>query len=169
MATRRRKKSGSDTDEVLALIAQRGVDAAIARCPDAAAMLRALVDGADAAVAQQPDPFDVRDSVRDRLFALIMQRIDVLQAQRIAYQRIMVWLISNPSQLRTLAPALHSSLQQMLRRADAGNTPAHIAGLAVAYIAIITVWRNDTTTDLSKTMKACDRALSVLDNIARLG
>jgi len=63
---------------------------------------------------------------------------------------------------------LYAALKNMLQQADAPHTPAHISALGIAYAAIITAWRNDTSADLSKTMKACDRALGILENIANL-
>ena len=128
--------------------------------------VRRLLASVDRAVAQQDDPFDTRDKPRDRLFALLMQRIDCLQAARTEYMRVLDAVPRQPGLLLALAPGLHAAMSDALRRAELPATPAHATALGLAYAATVAAWRNDTSADLSKTMKACDRALSLLERLA---
>lgn len=127
--------------------------------------LRARLAHVDKTIAKQPAPYDKKDSPRDRLFAVLMQRIDCLQADRAEYQRILLALLQRPALLRVVAPALYASLILALQRAKLPHKPHHVGAVALAYIATVAAWRNDTTADLAKTMRACDRALAVLENI----
>lgn len=131
-----------------------------------AAAVRRMVSATSAAAARQPVPFDGRDGPRDRLFALLMQRVDCLQMNRAAYLRVIETLPRQPGLLAALGPTLHDAMCAILRRAGLPDTPAYAAGLGLAYAATVAAWRNDTSADLSKTMKACDRALSLLERVA---
>ncbi|MGE3769598.1 MAG: hypothetical protein AB7G06_01455 [Bdellovibrionales bacterium] len=159
------KRKQNSFADALRLLGSKGVDAAAAG--DKPRLLRAVVEHVDAAVVGQKTPFDKRDSVRDRLFALLMQHMDVVQAQRAAYLNVLQYLCRNPADARHIGQPLFASLQNILRQAGAPASPAHVGALALALLTILAAWRNDTTADLSKTMKACDKALGVLENVAR--
>ena len=130
------------------------------------AYVRACIAAADKAIAKQQKPYDKNDSPRDRLFAVLMQRIDHLQASRDEYQRIILGVLQRPGLLRVLGPALYASLSDALKAAKLPHKPHHVGAVSLAYIATLAAWRNDTTADLAKTMRACDRALGVLETIA---
>jgi ubiquinone biosynthesis protein COQ9 len=162
---RARKKAKTD---YLSLVAKQGVEKTAQDIGSRTALYAAIIAEIDTRIAAEPLPFDKGDNTRDRLFALLMQRIDVLQEHRPAFLKIITALIQHPADLRALGTPLYRALNILLRQADAPHTPAHTAALAVAYISIIAAWRNDTSADLSKTMKACDRALGILENIAQI-
>lgn len=125
-----------------------------------AAQLKQMVRAHDRRIAAAPTPYDEADSPRDRMFAIIMQRIDGLQAERAHYEKIILAVLARPVLLAALLQALHSSFAAALRRAKLPQKPWHVLSLGLAYIATISAWRNDTTADLAKTMRACDRALA---------
>lgn len=129
---------------------------------------RALHDAIEVAIANQPAPFDAADSMRDRLFALMMQRIDVMQENRADYLAAIDALMARPADVRTIAPAAYGAMRAMLQKAYAPVQPWAVGALSVAMMAVVAAWRNDTTADLDKTMKACDRSLRVLETLAQM-
>jgi hypothetical protein len=136
--------------------------------PAGAARYRALHDRIEDEIANQPAPFDTADSMRDRLFALVMQRIDVMQAARDDYLKAIDDLMDRPSDVSTIARPAYTAMRAMLQKAGAPTHPGAVAALSIATMAVVAAWRNDTTADLDKTMKACDRSLRVLETLAQM-
>lgn len=133
-----------------------------------AAGVQALLAAVDKAIAKQPKPYDRQDTPRERLFAILMQRVDCLQEKRAEYLRVLDAMPRQPALLRAVGPGLYASLGRALEAAQLPHKPWHIGAVVLAYIATIAAWRNDTTADLAKTMKACDRSLAVMENIATM-
>lgn len=125
--------------------------------------ISALVAAADKKIAQQPKPYDQRDTPRDRQFAIIMQRVDCLQASRAEYLRVILAMQQQPQLMAGFVCRLQQSLANALRAAQLPAKPWHIGALMTVYMATVVTWRNDTTADLARTMKTCDRALSALE------
>lgn len=133
-----------------------------------AAVISAMMAAVDKTIAKQPKPYDQRDTPRDRLFAILMQRVDCLQDKRAEYLRVLDAVPRQPALLRAIGPALYASLGAALEKAALPHKPWHIGAVVLAYTATIAAWRNDTTADLARTMKACDRSLGVMENIATM-
>ncbi|MDP9126667.1 MAG: TetR/AcrR family transcriptional regulator [Pseudomonadota bacterium] len=106
---------------------------------------------------------DSRGSLHDRLFEVLMTRIDALQAHRKAILDIMAEAKRHPQVIAKLLPAHVRSMRLMLSLAGAKNSPWQepfaITGLLAVYSLALCSWRKDTSSDLSKTMAGLDRHL----------
>ena len=113
---------------------------------------------------------DIDDKPRDRLFDIIMERLDALLPYRDGVRRIARELPFDPASGVVLAAALSRSVARMFagaRLSLAGPTmPLKLAALGGAYLVTFRAWLNDESQDLGKTMatldKQLDRAMSLI-------
>jgi ubiquinone biosynthesis protein COQ9 len=107
---------------------------------------------------------DAATSPRDRLFDLLMRRLDVLQAHRAGLLALMRALPADPAASLLLARASLRSMRWMLE--GAGISAAgprgqlRAKGLLAAWMWTIRAWSRDETDDLAPTMAALDTALA---------
>lgn len=110
------------------------------------------------------------NSVHERLFDVLMRRIDVLQRHRKAFLAIIRTLRRRPRLLATQACMLRAAMSQAARHAKATHPTVPQSGIITALQAIyaygLYVWQYDSSADLSKTMAAFDRALRYADRVA---
>jgi hypothetical protein len=118
------------------------------RLADQAALSGALADG----------------PVRDRLFDMLMRRIDALQTHRAGVIALLRALPSDPPAALLLGTASLRSMAWMLRGAGASAAPPFGVLRAKALLAVwlwtVRAWQRDSSEDLSATMAALDHALS---------
>ncbi|WP_027283514.1 hypothetical protein [Rubritepida flocculans] len=140
------------------------------RFPGPLAFLRAHL----AAVEQEVIAGTVEDSsstARDRLFDVLMRRLDAMQPHRAGITRLMRDLPRDPALALWLAAQMPASMAWMLEAAglEAGGPrgAARAHGLALVWLAALRAWEKDETQDLSPTMAALDRALDRADKAAR--
>lgn len=140
------------------------------RFPGPLAFLRAHL----AAVEQEVIAGTVEDSTstaRDRLFDVLMRRLDAMQPHRAGITRLMRDLPRDPALALWLAAQMPASMAWMLEAAglEAGGPrgAARAHGLALVWLAALRAWEKDETQDLSPTMAALDRALDRADKAAR--
>ena len=100
---------------------------------------------------------------RDRLFDLLMRRIDTFQAHRVGVLALFHALPAEPPTALLLALATRRSMRWML---DATAIPTRglrgelrVKGLVAVWLWTMRAWRMDENEDLSATMAALDRAL----------
>jgi len=116
---------------------------------------------------------------RERLFDLLMRRLEVLAPHRAAVRSLMRSAPRNPGLAAALNGLAVRSQQWMLTAADidAAGTRGMIRaqGLALLYASVLRVWINDDDPGLARTMVALDRSLGrgerwagLLDNMCRL-
>jgi hypothetical protein len=109
-------------------------------------------------------PFMAEDTAKDRLFDVIMARIDILQANRGAYLRLFNGLRRDPLTALSKLPSLKISLNWMLHAAQLGpgGIKGHLQRLALGrvYLQTIQAWRADDSADLGKTMAKLDQLLA---------
>src|SRR5262249_11415411 len=132
---------------------------------------RAVLAGADDDMAEEPP--------RERLFDVLMRRLEVLAPHKAAVRSLVRSAARNPG----LAFAFHGlavrSQQWMLTAADidaAGPRGVLRAqGLAVLFASVLRTWVDDDDPGLARTMAALDRALArgqrwsgFLDGLSRL-
>lgn len=107
---------------------------------------------------------DIGDKPRDRLFDIIMERLDALLPYRDGIKRIARELPFDPGSALVLAGALPRSVAWMFsgaRIAIAGPAmPLRLAALGGVYLSTLRVWFGDENQDLSKTMAHLDRQLN---------
>ncbi|MEO9189150.1 MAG: TetR family transcriptional regulator [Acetobacteraceae bacterium] len=137
------------------------------RFPGRAAILLRFGRLADqTALAQTP----AEGPVRDRLFHLLMQRIDVMQAHRAGVLALMGHLPTQPGTAVLLACATRRSMRWLL---DAAGVPTsglrgalRVRGLCGVWLWTMRAWQRDETEDMSATMSALDTALRRAERLA---
>ena len=132
---------------------------------------RAVLAGGDADMAEEPP--------RERLFDVLMRRLELLAPHKAAVRSLVRSAARNPG----LALALNSlgvrSQQWMLTAADIGASGPRgmlrAQGLAVLFASVLRTWINDDDPGLARTMAALDRALArgqrwsgLLDDVLRI-
>lgn len=102
--------------------------------------------------------------VRDRLFDIVMRRIDALQAHRAGVLALFDDLPRDPLTAVALAGLSLRSMGWLLegaglsRRGLLGGLRAK--GMLAVWLATVQAWRGDESEDLAATMAALDRALN---------
>jgi len=132
---------------------------------------RAVLAGGDADMAEEPP--------RERLFDVLMRRLELLAPHKAAVRSLVRSAARNPG----LALALNSlgarSQQWMLTAADIGASgprgTLRAQGLAVLFASVLRTWVHDEDPGLARTMAALDRALArgqrwsgLLDDVLRI-
>ena len=132
------------------------------RFPGRIAILLKLGRMADAAALAGTD--GVQDTTtRDRLFDIVMRRIDVFQAHRRGVIAVLRALPADPLASLLLWGATLRSMAWLLD--GAGDSPTGLDrtlrahGLAAVWVSVLRAWMGDDSADLSATMAALDRAL----------
>lgn len=142
-----------------------------ARCPGGPRNLLALHGRqVDAAVAAGTVPGQ-GGTPRDRIFDVLMRRIDALQPNRAGLVRLLEELRTEPALALCLLTGLPRSMARLLRAAEvdpAGiSGAARVQGVTVVWLATVRAWVNDDSVDLGPTMAALDRALDRAEQVAR--
>ena len=143
------------------------LDRARERCPDRNALLLRFGRLADqAALAKTP----TEGTVRDRLFDLMMGRIDFLQGQRAGVLALLQVLPTDPATAMLLSCANRRSLAWMLNAAgvSTGGIIGHlrVSGMLAVWLWTVRAWQKDENMDLSATMAALDKGLSQAEGLA---
>jgi ubiquinone biosynthesis protein COQ9 len=106
---------------------------------------------------------DRQGSVRDRLFEVLMARLDVMQEERPGFAAFADAILSDFSARGAFLAAAARSAEWMLALADGDGPlvlrPAQIAWLTGAQYRMLSVWRADTGQDLAETMRVLDETL----------
>lgn len=101
--------------------------------------------------------------VRDRIFDIVMRRIDVLQAHRPGVKVLLQDLPRDPLTALALGPATLGSMAWMLDGVGVTVTglrgQLRTQGMLALWIVTLRAWAGDTSEDLSATMAALDKAL----------
>lgn len=123
----------------------------------------AMLAGIDAAIADEP--------VKDRLFDLIMRRLDAMETYRDGIAAVLHALRRDPPAAAwLLACPVRRSLEWVL---DGARVPSwgpleslQVKGLGLVMLAVMRVWIGDDSEDKGPTMAALDKALSRADSVA---
>jgi AcrR family transcriptional regulator len=117
---------------------------------------RAVLRGGDSDMAQEPP--------RERLFDVLMRRIETLAPHRQAVGSLMRSATYNPPLAIALNGLAVQSQQWMLAAADIpASGPKGMVraqGLALMFASVLRTWLNDTDPGLARTMAALDSALA---------
>jgi ubiquinone biosynthesis protein COQ9 len=134
---------------------------------DILAALGRMIDKQVLETAGEPDP---EISPRDRLFDLLMERYEALNAYRPGLVSVLESFKSDPKQVFIGLPHLCKSMNWMLEAAgqDANGWDGalRLAGLTGIYIKNLRVWAGDESADLAKVMAALDKDLSRAESLA---
>ena len=117
---------------------------------------RAVLRGGDGDMAQEPP--------RERLFDVLMRRIEALAPHREAVRSLIRSAARNPPLAVALNGLAVQSQQWMLAAADiSASGPKGMLraqGLALLYASVLRTWLSDTDPGLARTMAALDSALA---------
>ena len=132
---------------------------------------RAVLAGADADMAEEPP--------RERLFDVLMRRLELLEPHKAAVRALQRSAARNPGLALALNGIGVRSQQWMLAAADIGSAGPRgmlrAQGLALLFASVLHTWVDDDDPGHARTMAALDRALArgqrwsgVLDEALRL-
>ena len=132
---------------------------------------RAVLAGDDADMAEEPP--------RERLFDVLMRRIELLAPHKAAVRSLMRSAGRNPGLAVALQGMALRSQQWMLTAADIGAAGprgfVRAQGLALLFASVLRTWVDDDDPGLARTMAALDRALArgqrwsgLLDELCRI-
>ncbi len=124
----------------------------------------------DAAVLQGTVPGQ-GGAPRDRIFDVLMRRIDAMQPHRAGLIRFLEEARRNPALSLTMLPPLAVSMRWMLDAAEI-ETEGPLRALMVpmmlgVWVATLRAWEEDEQPDLAATMAALDRALDRAEQAGR--
>jgi hypothetical protein len=141
-----------------------------ARVSHKAALPVLFAKSVDEAVLRD-NPASPSGTPRDRLFDVLMRRIDALQPHRAGIIRMGRDMRTDPFLALMLAPQLAASMSWMLEaaRIDAGGVKGalRVKGLCGVWLATLRSWEADDGADLGQTMAALDKALDKAESVAR--
>lgn len=132
---------------------------------------RAVLAGASDDMAEEPP--------RERLFDVLMRRLDALAPHKAAVRSLARSAMCNPGLAFALNGLAVRSQQWMLTAADIGASGPkgmmRAQGLAMLFASVVRTWADDDEEGLARTMAALDRALArgqvwsgVLDGVCRI-
>ncbi len=134
------------------------------------ALLEHFVDQIDRNALAECDQFQDEDTVRDRLFALLMARLDALTPYKPAIASLIRGATCNPVVLMSRLPRVMTSMALMLDAAGVGPSgPVGLLrtkGLALVYVTTLRAWLRDDTEDLAPTMAVLDKGLGRAEMLA---
>ena len=162
LAARRRFEDVTIRD----IAAEAGVSLADFRdsFPSKGAVLGGLNKRIDREVLKVPLGELTSSPARDRLFDVLMRRLDAMAPYREGLREINGWLRRDPAALMAMNQLTVNSMRFMLEAAeidaDGPAAAVKLQGLALAWSRVVAKWFDDTPPDYSKTMAALDRELS---------
>jgi len=110
-------------------------------------------------------------SARDRIFDVLMRRLDAMQPHRAGILRLLEDMRRDPLLALALAPQIGVAMRWMLEAAEieAKSCEARLLalGLTGVWLATIRAWARDDSPDMGSTMAALDAALDRAERIAR--
>ena len=116
----------------------------------------AVLTGSGADLAQEP--------AKERLFDVLMRRIDAMAAYRPGLKTVMQWVKRDPAAALALNQVATNSMRFMLEAAGIGTEgplgALKTQGLVLAWSRIIDVWLKDDSAGLDATMAALDKELT---------
>jgi AcrR family transcriptional regulator len=135
-------------------------------------ILVAFAQEVERRAAAAPAPFEPEDTVRDRLFELLMQRLDILEEHRGAVTSVLRDLPFDPLGAAASGPEVLRLMGGILEQAGiaAGGPVGRLRrkGLAAIWLATLYVWSGDDSPDHARTMAALDGNLRRAEPLARL-
>jgi AcrR family transcriptional regulator len=108
---------------------------------------------------------------RDRIFDVLMRRIDAMQPHRAGLVRLLEELRTEPGLALCLLASLPRSMARLLDAAEIESSglfgALRVQGVTAVWLATVRAWVEDDSVDLGPTMAALDRALDRAEQVAR--
>jgi len=133
--------------------------------PSKGAVLAGFTRRMDRAVLTQGAEDLADEGPRERLFDILMRRLEAMGPYREGLREVSAWLRREPAAALAMNPVVIGSMRFMLEAAgieveDGAAGAIKLQGLALAWARIVAVWLDDEEPGLSKTMAALDRELT---------
>ncbi len=132
--------------------------------PSKGAILGAFSKRIDRAVLSHDFADLANEAPRERLFEVLMRRLDAMAPYKEGLREIVAWLRRDPASAWAMNQVMLNSMRFMLEAAgiesDGLVGAAKLQGLALAWARVMNVWFDDSEPELSKTMAALDREVT---------
>ena len=132
--------------------------------PSKGAVLGGFTRRIDRIVLAQDDGELSEESSRERLFDVLMRRLEAMTPYRAGLREVAAWLRREPTAALAMNQVAMNSMRFMLEAAgidsDGPAGALKLQGLAFAWARIVAIWLEDSEPGLSRTMAALDRELS---------
>ncbi len=133
--------------------------------PSKGAVLAGFSRRIDRAVLTQSGEELADENPRERLFDVLMRRLEAMALYREGLKETNAWLRREPSAMLAMNQVVTGSMRFMLEAAgieleDGAAGAIKLQGLTLAWARIVAVWLDDDDPGLSKTMAELDRELS---------
>lgn len=155
----------------IAADADVSVAEAFAAFPSKSAILEALLERVDRRMLADAQP-DFAETARDRLFEVIMLRMDALAPHRRGIAAVLRDLPGDPETVFRLLPGLHGRLARILEAAGLSSSGPlglmRVNGLALILLDTARVWVTDDSADMARTMATLDRGLRRAESLMRI-
>lgn len=135
-------------------------------------ILPALSRRLGAQIEAQAGSFSHRDSCRDRLFDLLMERFELINVHRAAYKSMLSDVLCDGKEAVMNMPYLARSMEQMLLLSGMKTVGlrggVRIMGLVGLYLYALKIWAEDESPDMARVMAGLDRGLATLEKTANI-
>ncbi len=110
-------------------------------------------------------------SIKDMIFEVFMERLDILNSHRKSIKNIIKYLKSNPQYFLKLVPSFVNSIILMATisniEVNSIKGVSKLKVLLILYFLIIYTWSQDETKGLEKTMTTLDKYLTNIEKLAK--
>jgi AcrR family transcriptional regulator len=132
--------------------------------PSKGAVLGGFTRRIDRIVLAQYDGELSEENSRERLFDVLMRRLEAMAPYREGLREVIAWLRREPAAALAMNQVTMSSLRFMLEaagiEAEGASGAIKLQGLALAWARVLQTWLDDDEPTLSKTMAELDRVLT---------
>jgi AcrR family transcriptional regulator len=132
--------------------------------PSKGAVLAGFSKRIDRLVLEKKSDDLAGESAKERLFDVLMRRLDAMAPYKEALRGIAQWLRRDPLSAAAVNRLAVNSMRFMLEAAGVESDGAlgafKLQGLVFAWARVLDVWFDDHEVDLAKTMAALDRELT---------
>lgn len=132
--------------------------------PSKGAVLAGFSRRIDRVVLSQVSGELADENARERLFDILMLRLEAMAPYREGVREATAWLRRNPTSALAMNQVVIGSMRFMLEaagiEAEGAAGAIKLQGLALAWARVVAAWLDDDETGLSKTMAELDRELT---------
>ena len=132
--------------------------------PSKGAVLAGFTRRIDRIVLAQDDGELSEESSRERLFDVLMRRLEAMTPYREGLREVAAWLRREPTAALAMNQVAMNSMRFMLEaagiEAEGASGAIKLQGLTLAWGRVLQVWLDDDEPTLSKTMAELDRVLT---------
>ena len=132
--------------------------------PSKGAVLGGFTHRIDRIVLAQDDGELSEESSRERLFDVLMRRLEAMTPYRAGLREVAAWLRREPTAALAMNQVAMNSMRFMLEaagiEAEGASGAIKLQGLTLAWGRVLQVWLDDDEPTLSKTMAELDRVLT---------